>query len=109
MAQGQRRDDEEFAAVEDEPEAAVELSAGQELGAPLLPWRDSRRLYPGRDRSPRPCRARHGRRRSRRARTEACHKDRRPKVPPRDRKSTRLNSSHHSNSYAVFCLKKKNT
>src|SRR5699024_11268280 len=26
---------------------------------------------------------------------------------PRDRKSTRLNSSHVSNSYAVFCLKKK--
>src|SRR5690348_18024099 len=26
----------------------------------------------------------------------------------RDRKSTRLNSSHPSNSYAVFCLKKKN-
>src|SRR5689334_24540377 len=26
----------------------------------------------------------------------------------RDRKSTRLNSSHSSNSYAVFCLKKKN-
>src|SRR5438309_9040467 len=25
----------------------------------------------------------------------------------RDRKSTRLNSSHSSNSYAVFCLKKK--
>src|SRR5574337_1506793 len=25
----------------------------------------------------------------------------------RDRKSTRLNSSHHSISYAVFCLKKK--
>src|SRR6266487_566042 len=25
----------------------------------------------------------------------------------RDRKSTRLNSSHPSNSYAVFCLKKK--
>src|SRR5574337_1615093 len=24
-----------------------------------------------------------------------------------DRKSTRLNSSHHSSSYAVFCLKKK--
>src|SRR5574337_629518 len=24
-----------------------------------------------------------------------------------DRKSTRLNSSHHSMSYAVFCLKKK--
>src|SRR6266571_8214350 len=26
-----------------------------------------------------------------------------------DRKSTRLNSSHMSNSYAVFCLKKKKT
>ena len=25
-----------------------------------------------------------------------------------DRKSTRLNSSHYTNSYAVFCLKKKN-
>src|SRR3712207_8667685 len=25
----------------------------------------------------------------------------------RDRKSTRLNSSHANNSYAVFCLKKK--
>src|SRR5437762_11491522 len=25
-----------------------------------------------------------------------------------DRKSTRLNSSHRCNSYAVFCLKKKN-
>src|SRR5690348_17948340 len=27
--------------------------------------------------------------------------------PQRDRKSTRLNSSHPSISYAVFCLKKK--
>src|SRR5438309_5696579 len=27
---------------------------------------------------------------------------------PADRKSTRLNSSHSSTSYAVFCLKKKN-
>src|SRR5207249_10177754 len=35
-----------------------------------------------------------------------------PGQPPRpqgDRKSTRLNSSHVSISYAVFCLKKKNT
>src|SRR5438309_6636623 len=37
---------------------------------------------------------------------------RRPRVPARpsrrlDRKSTRLNSSHSSISYAVFCLKKK--
>src|SRR5438876_7757995 len=29
------------------------------------------------------------------------------RVDPRDRKSTRLNSSHPSISYAVFCLKKK--
>src|SRR5699024_11487338 len=28
-------------------------------------------------------------------------------VEPQDRKSTRLNSSHVSISYAVFCLKKK--
>src|SRR5205085_12651498 len=27
--------------------------------------------------------------------------------PARDRKSTRLNSSHSQNSYALFCLKKK--
>src|SRR5438876_2158791 len=31
-----------------------------------------------------------------------------PGVPDLDRKSTRLNSSHPSISYAVFCLKKKN-
>src|SRR2546430_13197213 len=30
------------------------------------------------------------------------------KPPPKDRKSTRLNSSHSQISYAVFCLKKKN-
>src|SRR5688572_30949484 len=34
-----------------------------------------------------------------------------PCLPPhdRDRKSTRLNSSHSQISYAVFCLKKKKT
>src|SRR3712207_7588380 len=31
----------------------------------------------------------------------------RGKSPARDRKSTRLNSSHANISYAVFCLKKK--
>src|SRR3712207_7683102 len=31
-----------------------------------------------------------------------------PELPIRDRKSTRLNSSHANISYAVFCLKKKN-
>src|SRR5689334_25286080 len=33
---------------------------------------------------------------------------RRSHLLDRDRKSTRLNSSHSSISYAVFCLKKKN-
>src|SRR3712207_8008311 len=32
-----------------------------------------------------------------------------PRDAGRDRKSTRLNSSHANISYAVFCLKKKNT
>src|SRR5688572_31839624 len=32
---------------------------------------------------------------------------RRRPAPSRDRKSTRLNSSHSQISYAVFCLKKK--
>src|SRR3712207_7668171 len=43
------------------------------------------------------------------------HGDHRGRLPPsrprgrrRDRKSTRLNSSHANISYAVFCLKKKN-
>src|SRR5258708_24139152 len=34
--------------------------------------------------------------------------DTEPRRLPRDRKSTRLNSSHQIISYAVFCLKKKN-
>src|SRR2546430_12005396 len=32
-----------------------------------------------------------------------------PRLKHTDRKSTRLNSSHSQISYAVFCLKKKNT
>src|SRR3712207_7154487 len=35
--------------------------------------------------------------------------DRLERDPQRDRKSTRLNSSHANISYAVFCLKKKTT
>src|SRR3712207_7919614 len=43
-------------------------------------------------------------------RAAAGHRDRAHLVPSlvRDRKSTRLNSSHANISYAVFCLKKKN-
>src|SRR5207245_9594417 len=36
-----------------------------------------------------------------------CHRQK--AAPSLDRKSTRLNSSHGSISYAVFCLKKKKT
>src|SRR5438477_9846218 len=38
----------------------------------------------------------------------AARRHRRVAAELRDRKSTRLNSSHMSTSYAVFCLKKKN-
>src|SRR5271170_8236372 len=37
-----------------------------------------------------------------------CGCSRLPHASARDRKSTRLNSSHEWISYAVFCLKKKN-
>src|SRR2546430_11790805 len=37
----------------------------------------------------------------------SCDRARRERRPERDRKSTRLNSSHSQISYAVFCLKKK--
>src|SRR5690348_18175622 len=40
-------------------------------------------------------------------RVEAHPRPHRPRDAFRDRKSTRLNSSHPSISYAVFCLKKK--
>src|SRR2546422_2249971 len=50
--------------------------------------------------------------RSHERRAERVHLDERGQVPgvaevERDRKSTRLNSSHGYISYAVFCLKKK--
>src|SRR5438128_11593537 len=53
-----------------------------------------------------------GARRLRRARIglvrrRAAHHHRGRGLADRDRKSTRLNSSHGSISYAVFCLKKK--
>src|SRR6266542_4636171 len=50
--------------------------------------------------------------RSRRDRRRVPHPRRAPALrrrPRRDRKSTRLNSSHGSISYAAFCLKKKKT
>src|SRR5207248_7724157 len=46
--------------------------------------------------------------RCRTRRDERCDGRARPRPSPLDRKSTRLNSSHRTISYAVFCLKKKN-
>src|SRR5690242_13450788 len=43
------------------------------------------------------------------ARTQATDYTPNNPFPAEDRKSTRLNSSHMSISYAVFCLKKKTT
>src|SRR2546421_5684366 len=42
-----------------------------------------------------------------RPRTRCRRRRRRSRASDRDRKSTRLNSSHDQISYAVFCLKKK--
>src|SRR6266481_6474266 len=55
---------------------------------------------PRNQRTPDPCRTEKQRRQPRRVVLENCGQ-------PGDRKSTRLNSSHSSISYAVFCLKKK--
>src|SRR5689334_24618229 len=66
-----------------------DLAPHPELGLTSQQWRNVPGLDP----------ARHGRPA---ARAAPRHHDAQP-----DRKSTRLNSSHSSISYAVFCLKKK--
>src|SRR5438132_1227178 len=53
--------------------------------------------------------ARPGRRQSLPVGAALCGGWRRRRAAAGDRKSTRLNSSHTVNSYAVFCLKKNNT
>src|SRR5207245_5021641 len=60
-------------------------------------------------RSTRPSRQRHELHARLERAAQARHGSRRyPALQGRDRKSTRLNSSHGSISYAVFCLKKTN-
>src|SRR5690606_41801730 len=76
--------------------------AGRDLDARSL--RDLRAVHPA-ARAARAARRRPGRRRPRRI--SASRPRPLPARPPRDRKSTRLNSSHVKISYAVFCLKKK--
>src|SRR3712207_6994779 len=49
-----------------------------------------------------------GREEAYRSQLRAAATSARPPPRRRDRKSTRLNSSHANISYAVFCLKKKN-
>src|SRR3712207_7342241 len=65
----------------------------------------------GQPRSPPTPQAHHGERSSRGhgARRAAACPARRRSLGALDRKSTRLNSSHANISYAVFCLKKKNS
>src|SRR2546422_7345768 len=79
---------------------AVPLLFGGDSYLADAPWRD---LWVGR------FRARHADCRSRTR--HACPKGGAGRIahrlPRRDRKSTRLNSSHGYISYAVFCLKKK--
>src|SRR5690606_40554482 len=70
---------------------ASRLNPASSAGGDGRPWR-ARRAAPSR---PPGRRSRRGRRRPRRD------------ARSRDRKSTRLNSSHVKISYAVFCLKKK--
>src|SRR5438094_5798841 len=41
------------------------------------------------------------------SRGDGCHRGEARRIAALDRKSTRLNSSHRTISYAVFCLKKK--
>src|SRR3712207_8876917 len=62
---------------------------------------DGRRRVAARDRRPAPADAGRGAARGARG-----GRDGGRRIPPRDRKSTRLNSSHANISYAVFCLKK---
>src|SRR5690242_21419915 len=68
--------------------------------SPLFPYTTLFRSHRERDRRPRPIR-RGAERRERAQRRQLL------RIPDADRKSTRLNSSHMSISYAVFCLKKK--
>src|SRR5687768_16408872 len=79
------------------------LSLHDALPISRAPGRSSRsgaRRSPGR--RPEPRRRAAGARRRRAAASPSCSSP-----PGRDRKSTRLNSSHGYISYAVFCLKKK--
>src|SRR5690606_41710840 len=66
------------------------------------------RLLPrGADRPPHPFDRRGPRTAMNQKRPSATETEDRLEVSSRDRKSTRLNSSHVKISYAVFCLKKK--
>src|SRR5690625_5623380 len=70
---------------------------------PLSPLFPSTTLF----RSPRADRWHRPRHRPRREGRGDRQRSRASRDPGRDRKSTRLNSSHVAISYAVFCLKKK--
>src|SRR5438876_8882360 len=72
----------------------------------LFPYTTLFRSLEGAPRADRPSAA-DARQQARGNRRSARRRHRRRHRPQGDRKSTRLNSSHPSISYAVFCLKKK--
>src|SRR2546422_6089528 len=89
----------------------VAVTGVQTCALPI--WRRGERLLSRRDPLARQGRGDQARRRDRRARRRAgrgrpaAAAAGRVQAARRDRKSTRLNSSHGYISYAVFCLKKK--
>src|SRR3712207_7157396 len=74
---------------------------------PIFARRDGLPERAGADLDQRPCEPLPARRGPGRAGRDGPGRQRRR--APGDRKSTRLNSSHANISYAVFCLKKKNS
>src|SRR4051812_49639757 len=79
------------------PYTTLFRSLGKQIPAPVKQRGQGRPVQPAGDQHP-GCRGVHGR-----DTPGADH----PLAGREDRKSTRLNSSHMSISYAVFCLKKK--
>src|SRR3712207_7086609 len=73
----------------------------------LFPYTTLFRSQGGEERSRRATREEGGGRVTQEDRADGRAGQRRREASPRDRKSTRLNSSHANISYAVFCLKKK--
>src|SRR5207248_10364230 len=91
------------------PYTTLFRSIVQDAGHILLDTIERSRHRESRDRHTAGVRLDHGETEGVREAREHQHIRRRQAVHELDRKSTRLNSSHRTTSYAVFCLKKKKT